>query len=62
MTNGKKKKEELLNTLSHKGNTNQNYTEIPSQPRQSGSHQENKWKQTLVNKNMWNPYTLMVGI
>jgi hypothetical protein len=32
----------MLNILSHKGDTNQNYTEIQSHPSQNGSHQENK--------------------
>jgi hypothetical protein len=37
----------MLNTLSHKGNTNQNYTKIPSHPSQNGHLQENNnkyWK------------------
>jgi hypothetical protein len=31
-----------INILSHKGNANQNYTEILSHPSQNGNHQENK--------------------
>jgi hypothetical protein len=34
--------EEMFNTLSHKGNANQNYTEILSHPHQNVNHQENK--------------------
>jgi hypothetical protein len=36
--------EEMLNNLSHKGNANQNYTEIPSHSTEIGYHQENKQK------------------
>jgi hypothetical protein len=35
-------------SLSHKGNANQNDTEIPSHPSQNGYHQENKKQQMLV--------------
>jgi hypothetical protein len=34
----------LFNTLSHKGNANQHYTEIPSHPSQDGNHQGNSNK------------------
>jgi hypothetical protein len=34
--------EEIFNTFSHKGNANQNYTEIPSHSSQLGHHQGNK--------------------
>jgi hypothetical protein len=34
--------EEMFNTLSQKGNANQNYTEIPSHPSPNGYHQEKK--------------------
>jgi hypothetical protein len=37
----------MLNILSHKGNANQNNTEISSHPNLNGNHQENK-KQMLV--------------
>jgi hypothetical protein len=36
MTN---KYEEVLNILGYKGNTNQNYIEIPPHPSQNGYHQ-----------------------
>jgi hypothetical protein len=32
----------MFNILNHKGNANQNYTEIPSHPSQNVYHQENK--------------------
>jgi hypothetical protein len=32
----------MTTILSHKGNANQNSTEIPSHPSQKGNHQENK--------------------
>jgi hypothetical protein len=38
----------MFNILSHKGNANQNYTEIPSHPSQKGN-QENK-QQMVVRK------------
>jgi hypothetical protein len=34
----------------HKGNANQNYTEIPSHPSKSGCHEEYKQQQTLERK------------
>jgi hypothetical protein len=34
--------EEMFNVLSHKGNANQNYAEIPSHPSQNGNHQGTK--------------------
>jgi hypothetical protein len=34
--------EEIFRILSHKGNANQNYTEIPSHSSQNGYHQEKK--------------------
>jgi hypothetical protein len=37
----------MFNILNHKGNANQNYTEIPSHPSQNGNQQENK-QQMLV--------------
>jgi hypothetical protein len=37
----------MLNIFNHKGNANQNVIEIPSQPNQNGSHQENKQQQML---------------
>jgi hypothetical protein len=43
--------EEIFNILSHKGNANQNDTEIPSHTSQNGYHQENKQQQMLVR--MW---------
>jgi hypothetical protein len=41
----------MFNILSHKGNANQNYTEILFHPNQNGNHQENKQQQVLVR--MW---------
>jgi hypothetical protein len=38
----------MFNILTHKGNANQNYTEIHSHPSQIGNHQENKQQQMLV--------------
>jgi hypothetical protein len=35
----------MFTTFSHKGNTNQNHTEIPSQ---NGNHHKNKQQQILV--------------
>jgi hypothetical protein len=35
-TNGQYTYEEILNILGHKGNENQNYTEIPPYPSQNG--------------------------
>jgi hypothetical protein len=32
----------MCNTISYKGNENQNYTEIPSHPSENDCHQENK--------------------
>jgi hypothetical protein len=32
----------MFNILTHKGNANLNYTEIPSHPRQNDYHQDNK--------------------
>jgi hypothetical protein len=32
----------MFNNLRHKGNDNQNHTEIPSHPNQNGNYQENK--------------------
>jgi hypothetical protein len=32
----------MFKILSHKGNANQNYTEIPSHPSENSNHQENK--------------------
>jgi hypothetical protein len=32
----------IINILSHKGNSNQNYTEIPPHQGQNGHYQENK--------------------
>jgi hypothetical protein len=40
----------MFNILSHKGNTNQGYTEIPSHSSQNGNNQENK--ATNVKKGM----------
>jgi hypothetical protein len=37
----------MFNILHHKGNANQNHTEIPSHPSQNGYNQENK-QQMLV--------------
>jgi hypothetical protein len=37
----------MFNIPVHKGNTNQNYTEIPSHPNENGNHQKNK-QQMLV--------------
>jgi hypothetical protein len=42
------KHKEMFNIFSHKRNTNQNYTEIPSCSCQNGNHQENKQNQMLV--------------
>jgi hypothetical protein len=44
--------EEMFNILSHKGNANQNYIEIPFYPCQNGYHQENK-------KQCWDGSTLL---
>jgi hypothetical protein len=52
---------EMFNLLNHKGNENQNSTEIPSHSSQNDSHQENQ--QVLAR--MWrkrNPHTLLVGV
>jgi hypothetical protein len=35
----------MFDTLSHKGNANQNSTRIPSHPNQNGNHQEKKQQQ-----------------
>jgi hypothetical protein len=38
----------MFNILSHKGNANEDNTEIPSHPSQNGCHQGNKEQQVLV--------------
>jgi hypothetical protein len=38
----------MFNTLSHKGNANQNYTEILSHPTENSYHQENIKQRILV--------------
>jgi hypothetical protein len=38
----------MFNILIHKGNANQNYTNIPSHPSEIGNHQENKHQQMLM--------------
>jgi hypothetical protein len=62
-TNDQLAHEEMFNFLSHKINTNQNDTKIPSYPSQIAYHQESK-QQMLVRKQEGkrNPYTLMVGM
>jgi hypothetical protein len=51
----------MFNTLSHKRSTNQNYTEIPSNPGQIGNHSENKQQEMLLTMwRKWNPHTLLV--
>jgi hypothetical protein len=53
----------MFNTLSHKGNTDQNDSDIPSHPSQNSYHQENK--QQMLGKNMErkrDSHTLLVGM
>jgi hypothetical protein len=50
----------MFNIFSHKGNANQNYTEIPSCPSQNGCHQENKCKVRIWGKRSL--YILLVGM
>jgi hypothetical protein len=51
----------MFNTLSHKRSTNQNYTEIPSNPGQIGNYSENKQQEMLLTMwRKWNPHTLLV--
>jgi hypothetical protein len=38
----------MFNIVSHKGNANENYNEIPFHPTQNGKHQENKHQEMLV--------------
>jgi hypothetical protein len=38
----------MFKNLSHKGNVNQNYIEIPSHPSQHKNNEENKEQQMLV--------------
>jgi hypothetical protein len=38
----------MFSILGHKGNANQNYTEILTHPIQNGNHQENKQQKMLV--------------
>jgi hypothetical protein len=55
----------MLNILNHKGNANQNYTEIPSHPSHIGNHQEKKQQQQQMlakMKRKKNPPTLLVGM
>jgi hypothetical protein len=49
----------MFNIFIHKGNANQNSTEIPFYPSQHGYHQENKQQQILVRmQGRGNPYSL----
>jgi hypothetical protein len=49
--------------LSHQGNANQNYAEIPSHPSQIGHHEENRKQTTNVGEDSGkrNTHTLLVG-
>jgi hypothetical protein len=47
----------MFNIVSHKGNADQNYFEVPSHPSQIGFHQEHKPQQMLVK--MWGEGTLI---
>jgi hypothetical protein len=58
-TNDQLAHEEMFNFLSHKINTNQNDTKIPSYPSQIGNHLENKQDAGGRGKN---PHTLLVGM
>jgi hypothetical protein len=51
----------MFNILSHKGNANQNDTEIPSHPSQNGCHQESK-QQMLAKEMRGKKDTLLTGI
>jgi hypothetical protein len=52
----------MSDILSHKGNANQNITEIPSHPSQNGSHQKNKQQMLAREWGERSPYTLLVGM
>jgi hypothetical protein len=53
----------MFNTLSHKGNANENYTKIPPHPSQNGNYQENEIQQTLLRmQEKRNPHTPLVGM
>jgi hypothetical protein len=58
-TNGKQMHEEISYILWHKGNANQNYTEIPSHLNQNGNKENNQQLRVrLLRKS--NPPTLLV--
>jgi hypothetical protein len=38
----------MFNIVSHKGNANENYNEIPFHPTQNDKHQENKHQEMLA--------------
>jgi hypothetical protein len=50
----------MLNTLSHKGNANQNYTKISLHTSKIGNHQENKQQMLVKKHGKRHPHTLLV--
>jgi hypothetical protein len=53
----------MLTISGHKGNANQNHTNIPPHPCWNGYHQKHHQQQVLAR--MWgkrNPHTLLVGM
>jgi hypothetical protein len=54
-TNDQKEYKKIFNILQHKGNADQNLTEIPCHPSHNGNHEENK-QQMLAG--MWGEGTL----
>jgi hypothetical protein len=45
----------MFNILSHRGNTNQNNTKIPSEPSQNGRHHKNKQQRLVRTWGKMNP-------
>jgi hypothetical protein len=52
----------MFSIFSHKGNANQNSTEIPSHPSQIGLHQENKLQMLMRTWGKNSVPTLLVGM
>jgi hypothetical protein len=50
----------MFSILSHKGNTNQNYTKIPCHPSQIDNHQENKQQMLARIQGKRNTHTMLV--